>query len=306
MPPSRVESEVEGSLAVISIESRATSDFFNEAVLAGLTEMLARLTANPLVKSICVQGGTQNFLVGADIHFFQAAQREQQVGRILDFTRSARTLLDTFTQTTQTTATWVRGSALGAGLELALSTERIVASPNAKFSMPETGLGIYPGMGGTQRLARRIGPGLAKWMIYTGAIVPAEHALAIGLVDALHRDATTAREALTALEAPPPSIDRARFAVLEDFFGEQRVASLLDQSFPMPGDPQVVRALIQMRRKAPLALALAEQIIDRGLTMPLSEGLDLEFAHLAEIFATEDARVGLASVGGPAPQFAGR
>lgn len=77
----------------------------------------------------------------------------------------------------------VNGYALGGGCELAMSCDFRIASENAVFGQPETGLGITPGFGGTQRLARLIGPGYAKQMIYTARNIKADEALRIGLVN---------------------------------------------------------------------------------------------------------------------------
>jgi enoyl-CoA hydratase len=79
----------------------------------------------------------------------------------------------------------VHGFALGGGCELALACDFIYASEKARFGQPEVNLGILPGFGGTQRLARRIGPGRARELVYTGDMVSAEQALAMGLVNAV-------------------------------------------------------------------------------------------------------------------------
>jgi enoyl-CoA hydratase len=79
----------------------------------------------------------------------------------------------------------VNGFALGGGTELALACDFIYASDRARFGQPEVGLGLMPGFGGTQRLARRVGPGLAREIIYTGDPIAADRALAIGLVNAV-------------------------------------------------------------------------------------------------------------------------
>ena len=73
--------------------------------------------------------------------------------------------------------------ALGGGVELALACHAIVATPKASLAFPETGIGIYPGLGGTQRTPRRIGTGLAKWLVLSGQTLGAEEARAIGLID---------------------------------------------------------------------------------------------------------------------------
>lgn len=82
----------------------------------------------------------------------------------------------------------VNGYALGGGCELALACDIRIATKRSKFGQPEVGLGIMPGAGGTQRLARLVGPGKAKELIFTGRIIPAEEAAAIGLVNQVTED----------------------------------------------------------------------------------------------------------------------
>lgn len=106
-----------------------------------------------------------------------------------DMSRHAHTLQE-FTRALagvgKPTISAITGFALGGGCEVALSTDLRFAADNAKLGQPEILLGIIPGAGGTQRLARLVGPARAKDIIYTGRFVGAEEALAIGLVDQLH------------------------------------------------------------------------------------------------------------------------
>jgi enoyl-CoA hydratase/carnithine racemase len=79
-------------------------------------------------------------------------------------------------------ARW-HGLALGGGLELAQACDVLIATPRASFAFPETGIGIYPGLGGTQRPTRRIGVGLTRWLVFTGQTLSADEAAAIGFID---------------------------------------------------------------------------------------------------------------------------
>lgn len=308
VPADSITINVQESLATVTRSCHLAPNYLDWPTVTALAQSLATLTADPAVRAICLQGQAENFLLGVDLAVFVQCIASGEIERILNFTRAAHELLAEIERSPKPVAAWVRGGAIGGGLELALACQRIVAAPNAKFALPETGLGIYPGMGGTQRLPRRIGVGLAKWMIYTGAIVPSQHALEIGLVDAVHPTATTAAEALQAIDSPNVGTGprSTRFQTLDELFARHDVATLCSPSFALPIDPQAVRTVVQMRGKAPLALRLAEQIIDRGMTMPLAQGMELEFSHLGEIFSTEDARAGLLSAGKQRPTFVGR
>jgi len=190
-----------GSLGVLSLQRPEPGNPLNEEFLAQIGAAWPQVEEDSEVRSICLAGTLDVFMLGADIRFFVRCILANDMQRILRFTRAAHELLAHIEDSSKNVVAWVRGAAYGAGLELALACDRIVAAPNARFALPETGLGIYPGMGGTQRTPRRIGVGLAKWMIFSGAIMTAEQALEIGLIDAIHPTATSALEAVTALGA---------------------------------------------------------------------------------------------------------
>src|SRR5205807_9943474 len=107
------------------------------------------------------------------------------VARVEKLTGDLQALLLTIENCPKPVVARVHGLALGGGVELALACDYIVATPTATLGFPETGIGIFPGLGGTQRTARRIGPGLTKWLVFTGQIITAAEALAIGLIDAV-------------------------------------------------------------------------------------------------------------------------
>ncbi len=243
MPADSITINVQESLATVTRSCHLAPNYLDWPTVTALAQSLATLTADPAVRAICLQGQAENFLLGVDLAVFVQCIASGEIERILNFTRAAHELLAEIERSPKPVAAWVRGGAIGGGLELALACQRIVAAPNAKFALPETGLGIYPGMGGTQRLPRRIGVGLAKWMIYTGAIVPSQHALEIGLVDAVHPTATTAAEALQAIDSPNVGTGprSTRFQTLDELFARHDVATLCSPSFALPIDPQAVR-----------------------------------------------------------------
>lgn len=276
-----LRTERAGGTARLIFDSGAARGL-TEPLLAELTAAFDRAAADPAIERIELRGRDNIFLRGVDVSFFASCLKAGDVERILGFTRAAHALLASISQCDKPVIAWVEGGAWGAGVELALACRRIVAAPTAKFALPETSLGIYPGLGGTQRAPRRIGVGLAKWMIYTGAVVPAARALEIGLIDALGDADEPRREKLS-----------PRFAALEEFFAGRPVATLLDPSFEPPRDPSLARAWIQTRNRPATALRLAETVIDRGSRVSLAEGLQIEYAHLREVFSTEAARAAL-------------
>jgi enoyl-CoA hydratase/3-hydroxyacyl-CoA dehydrogenase len=304
MPPITIDSAAK--IGVLSLNWGGAS-VLNEASLAAFEDGFEGLASDERVQTICLSSGNSRFCDGAELDFFLKYLKINDLRSIVDFTKRAHRWLAAIDACPKPVVAWVSGPALGGGVELALSCHHVVAGPGAKFAFPETGMGIYPGMGGTQRTPRRIGLGLAKWMIYTGSIVPATQALEIGLVDTVDDVRTPAEAVRAAMSAPAiRSPLSSRLQMLDELFADHPLSALQDPGFPMPADPQCVRALVQLRGKAPRALELAEKIIDRGIGMPLPAALAEELAHLAEIFATSDALVGLSAGGRIRPQFSAR
>jgi len=149
----------------------------SRALLGELREVAVGIGGEPEVKAVVVAGGDKAFAAGADITEFsdQAAARE-----IADAFRGA---FDAVGAIPRPVIAAVRGYALGGGLELACACDFRVAGETARLGQPEILLGIIPGAGGTQRLARLVGPARAKEMVWSGRQVRADEALALGLVD---------------------------------------------------------------------------------------------------------------------------
>jgi enoyl-CoA hydratase/3-hydroxyacyl-CoA dehydrogenase len=298
---------VEACQARLLLSPEGNPIWLDEPYVACLLEAVQSATRDPGIDQLVIQGQPGQFMQGVRVELFVERLERQDFDSLMGFVRRCRELLAAISKCPKPVVAWVDGPAVGGGCELALACHRIVAGPKAKFFLPESGLGIYPGMGGTQRLPRRVGVGLAKWMIYTGSIVPAEHAARFGLVDALAPATTSCREALASLAEPlrPPPLDQ-RYRSLAKLFTRHSVDALLDPMFPMPTDAPSIRAIVQLRAAAPRALRLAEAAIDRGIELPLEAGLDEEYGRLPEVFRTEDALAGLKAVGRAKPAFAGR
>ncbi|MFH8222879.1 enoyl-CoA hydratase/isomerase family protein [Streptomyces sp. NPDC018057] len=144
-----------------------------------LKELAEEATARADVRAVVIYGGEKVFAAGADIKEMQVMDHAAMVSR-------ARALQDSFTAVARIpkpVVAAVTGYALGGGCELALCADYRIAADNAKLGQPEILLGLIPGAGGTQRLARLIGPSRAKDLIFTGRQVRADEALTLGLVD---------------------------------------------------------------------------------------------------------------------------
>jgi enoyl-CoA hydratase/3-hydroxyacyl-CoA dehydrogenase len=305
-----VRREVRDGVATLTVNRPDAMNALNETVVAQLHEALREAVADPAVRGIVIAGAGKAFVAGADIRFFVRHIESGQLDRIVAFTEAGHALLDDIAGCAKPVVARLHGLALGGGLELALACQRIVASTRAAMAFPETGIGIYPGLGGTQRTPRRIGPDLAKWLIFTGEMVPAATAHQIGLVDAVVPPAELDAACRAALEGPERSFGErtwpVAYAELGGFFRNNPVERIRLAKADTRGVESLLKATQRVAVKAPVALRLAERLIDEGGNQPLAAGLRLELAHLREIFSTADALEGLSSLGQRKPAFQGR
>lgn len=173
-----VSLEVDSGVGTIRL-ARPPMNALNRQVQEELLVVADEATRRADVRAVVVYGGEKVFAAGADV-------KEMAEMSYADMAPVARRLsagLGAVSTIPKPTVAAVTGYALGGGLEVALGADRRIAGDNAKLGFPEILLGIFPGGGGTQRLARLVGPARAKDMIYTGRFVGAEEALAVGLVD---------------------------------------------------------------------------------------------------------------------------
>jgi len=175
--------ERDGAVAVVTIDRPEAMNALDVETLSSLRELLLGLRGNEEVRAIVLTGaGDRAFVAGADIKYMSGldssgAREWGELGH------NVGQLLET---SPQPTIAAINGFALGGGCELALACDLRYASGKAKLGQPEINLGIIPGWGGTQRLARVCGLGIAKELILTGRLVDADEALRIGLVNAVY------------------------------------------------------------------------------------------------------------------------
>src|SRR5205823_1529882 len=254
----RVDSADASGVVLVTIDRQDALNALDLPTLTELRDRLRELAGDAEARVIVLTGaGEKAFVAGADIKYMSDLGVEEamawgalghEVGRLLE------------TMPKPTIAA-VNGFALGGGCELALACDIRYASSTAKLGQPEVNLGIIPGWGGTQRLARVCGLGVAKELIFTGRTVDAEEALRIRLVNAVH----------------DPVLDLAR-----------ETARLL-------------------AAKSPVALRVMKRLANRALGGDHEANLAVEGDSFGELFASEDAKEGLAAfVEKREPEFRGR
>ena len=171
--------EQEGFVGVLTINRPKALNALNSQVLTELEETIDAIDINTTRALIITGAGEKSFVAGADIGEMSTltkAEGEAFGKKGNDVFRKIETLEIPVIAA-------VNGFALGGGCEISMSCDIRICSENAIFGQPEVGLGITPGFGGTQRLARLVGPGMAKQMIYTARNIKADEAYRIGLVN---------------------------------------------------------------------------------------------------------------------------
>jgi enoyl-CoA hydratase len=164
-------------VALLTLD-RPPLNALSASLLASLAQRAHALAKDPTVKAVVVTGNDRAFAAGADVTEFSP---DRESARLV--TASFRTACDALAAIDRPVIAAICGYALGGGLEVALACDLRVASDSARLGQPEILLGIIPGGGATQRLARLVGAARAKELIWSGRHVRADEALAIGLVD---------------------------------------------------------------------------------------------------------------------------
>ncbi|WP_127782645.1 enoyl-CoA hydratase-related protein [Rhodococcus sp. X156] len=173
-----VSLEVQDGIGTIRL-NRPPMNAVNETLHRELRAAAEEADQREDVRAVIVYGGEKVFAAGADIKEMASKSYAEMAADGGSLTQSFRAVA----QISKPTVAAITGYALGGGMELALCCDRRIAGDNAKVGQPELLLGIIPGAGGTQRLARLVGPSKAKDIIFTGRFVGAEEALAIGMID---------------------------------------------------------------------------------------------------------------------------
>ena len=175
-----IKSKIEKLIGYLIINRPESLNAMNNQVLDELTMKFNELISDSNVRVIIISGaGDKAFIAGADIKLMQGMNKKEA----LNFAKKGHLLTSLIENSNKPVIAAVNGYAFGGGSELALSCHLRIASENAIFSQPEVKIGLLPGWGGTQRLPRIIGKGIANEIILTGMNISAERAYEIGLVN---------------------------------------------------------------------------------------------------------------------------
>ena len=222
----------DGPLAVLTLNRPDKLNALDAALLAEVARVTLELSARPVGSrprvAIITGAGDRAFAAGADVAELSRLTPAEARAVSANGHRTGRAL----EEAPFPVLAAVNGFALGGGCELALACDFIYASDKARFGQPEVGLGLVPGFGGTQRLARRVGIGQARELVYTGAPIDAARAKAIGLVNEVvpHAELMTRVQAVARqiAERPPLAVASAKRLLLHGPEADLRVANELE------------------------------------------------------------------------------
>jgi len=305
---SYIDVEVEGGIATVRINRPEAMNALNVTVVSQLGEALDGLNARDDVTTIALEGAGKAFVAGADVKFFVDKIRADAIQDIYDFTAHGHAVLDKLENSPKATIALTTGLALGGGLELALACDYRVGTRRTQFRFPETGIGIYPGLGGTQRTPRICGIECARYAVLAGNFLDAATAEALGLlthlVEPSQVEATVASIANAGkpgqkYPGKPAAPNNSTVAFAISFYSESNMPSLLSGGVPdgfETDDKAVSRQLKSLSRAAPIALTMASNLLDSAAGSDLESGLERELEGLEAIFGTTDALEGLSAL----------
>uniref|UniRef100_A0A8C4QAI5 AU RNA binding protein/enoyl-CoA hydratase n=1 Tax=Eptatretus burgeri TaxID=7764 RepID=A0A8C4QAI5_EPTBU len=247
----RLDGDDQG-IVVFGMNRPKAKNAFSRSMVFAIYEAMESVKHDKSVRAVIIRSDVPGiFCAGADLK----ERSKMSASEVAPFVSKLRGFVSDFARLPMATIAAIDGAALGGGLELALACDIRVAADVAKIGLVETRLGIIPGAGGTQRLARIVGAACAKLLVFSGRVIDGEEAHKIGLV----------------AEAVPqqPTGDAAYAAAL-------RIAR-------------------EIAAQGPFAVRMAKTAIDRGVEVDLDTGLAIEEMCYAQVIPTQDRQEGLAA-----------
>lgn len=303
---------INNDIAFITINRPKAMNALNAETISQLADQFSKAEADDSIKGIALQGAGKAFVAGADIGFFIKNIKNNRIDDTAEFTKTGHELLLRIENSSKPTVAVLDGLSLGGGSELALACQAIVSTPAGCLGFPETSIGIFPGLGGMIRSARQIGTQLAKYYVFTGKMIKAQDGYDLGLIHKLvePEDLEKAIQDICSEGKPEKYRNREipeRFQKFIQLCSTTNVNLLLSGKKPENvADDLVEKTMKIIAKKAPLALKKANDLIDAQQQVSIPEAVKLELQELHYMFSTEDALLGLSSVGKEAPQYKGK
>jgi enoyl-CoA hydratase/3-hydroxyacyl-CoA dehydrogenase len=307
-----VDMEVKNGVAYLTINRPEAMNALNETVVDQLEKKFNVAEKDESIKAIAIKGAGKAFIAGADINFFVKNIKNNQIENNVAFTRKGHELLRRMETSDKITVAVVDGLSLGGGSELAFACQAIVATDAGSFGFPETGIGIYPGLGGMLRSSKIMGKELSKYYVLTGDKISAKTAYDLGLVttivDTAEIEATIEKLAVTGVsDKYSKKVVPKEYEMYASVFTDENIKKFLQGEGLTEVDPKISDRVNKiMSRKAPLAVRIANELMDAQEKVTIDEGIEMELGRLAEIFSSDDALLGLTAKPGTPLTYTGR
>jgi len=305
---SYVDLEIEDDVAKVKLNRPEAMNALNVDLVTQLGLAVDEVNSMSDISTIIFEGAGKAFVAGADVKFFVDKLREDSFEEIYEFTAKGHEVLNSIENSQKTTIALTTGLALGGGLELALSCDYRIGTRRSQFRFPETSIGIYPGLGGTQRTARICGLECSRYAILAGNFLDSVTAYNLGLLthNVHPSEVDSVVNSLIGIKpenkyAFGPVNDGSKVvAFSKKFYSDANIGALLAGEIPSgfdSDDPMVSRQVKSLSRGAPIAIRIASELLSYATNgSSLEDGLKLELERLEEIFGTSDAEEGLSAL----------
>ena len=305
---SYVDLEIEDDVAKVKLNRPEAMNALNVDLVTPLGLAVDEVNSMSDISTIIFEGAGKAFVAGADVKFFVDKLREDSFEEIYEFTAKGHEVLNSIENSQKTTIALTTGLALGGGLELALSCDYRIGTRRSQFRFPETSIGIYPGLGGTQRTARICGLECSRYAILAGNFLDSVTAYDLGLLthNVHPSEVDSVVNSLIGIKpenkyAFGPVNDGSKVvAFSKKFYSDANIGALLAGEIPSgfdSDDPMVSRQVKSLSRGAPIAIRIASELLSYATNgSSLEDGLKLELERLEEIFGTSDAEEGLSAL----------
>jgi len=298
---SNVEYMIKNGIAYITINRPEAMNALNPTVVAQLKDAFTKAENDADVKGIAFCGTGKAFIAGADIKYFLDNIKAGKIEDNVAFTVEGHNLFRRIETCKKPTVAVVAGLSLGGGSELALACQAIVGTEEARFAFPETGIGIYPGLGGMIRAARIFGHDLAKYYMTTGKTIRAGDAKALGVITRMTDIAgiETAVENIVSAGAPDKYADPtapAEYAQMAASMAGGGMYKLLSGEIPAGVDEDFAKTTASiLSSKSLVALKFVDELMDAQAKVSIDEAIQLEIGKQFEMYSTKDALTGLSA-----------
>ena len=305
-----IDTKIDNDIATIVLNRPEAMNALNEEVVRQLGTVLDDLNSREEISTIVLEGAGKAFVAGADVKYFVDKIREDSIKDIYDFTSYGHEVLNKLEKSQKTTIALTTGLALGGGLELALSCDYRIGTRRSQFRFPETSIGIFPGLGGTQRTPRICGIEASRYAVLAGNFLDSKVASALGIITHLIDSAAINETVVTLSKAgkpqnkypcQPKNIEHPISKFATEFYKDENMKEIMSGKIPknFNGDEKLAsRQIKSLGFTAPIALGIANELLNQAIETgdDLDAGLNKELSNLNTIFESEDALEGLSAL----------